>query len=289
MLLLSSFGATIACRGAVGRRRAPRRPCDGALNRREVGIRTASSGAIRRSSSNTKGSWCPLGHPATLVKETERRLIPDPKLGVIARLVHRFLHTGIRADSTRPVPQSAFRGARLAVWRHHDGGLRLAGPGRSGPQRVSDRFETRSAGVSGRPSTIRPRKRRSLSSSHSRTRRPGSSRERPSSSSTTRSPTARSSSKSSCDSIAPTWRFTRDAPVTTQNQQEIPGPRGQRAHPVRARAEAGGDELQGGLVPSSTWTSRDRHASNRSRHPNGAPLPRYPTPAATARPRRRLP
>jgi hypothetical protein len=100
MVLLSSFGATLRIHGRWAPPAAPKK-LTGALTVQSWD-QASQLGRDSKVVVEYKGFLFPIGHPAILVKETERRLVYEPTVGVVARLVQRYF---IRvAALTRQLP-----------------------------------------------------------------------------------------------------------------------------------------------------------------------------------------
>lgn len=106
LVLLSSQGASMKLRGQWA---PPAALTSGALTV-ESWDQTSQLGRDTKVVVEYKGFLFPLGHPATLVKETERRLVRDESLGVVARLVQRFFIRIPEASRQIPLFQQPFDG-----------------------------------------------------------------------------------------------------------------------------------------------------------------------------------
>jgi hypothetical protein len=108
LVLLSSFGATLRLKGTWSPPAAAT-ACGGALTV-QLWDQNSQLGRDNRVVVEYKGFLCPLGHPATLVKETERRLVFDPSAGIVARLVQRFYIRVPEFVRRLPLKQQPFSG-----------------------------------------------------------------------------------------------------------------------------------------------------------------------------------
>jgi len=108
LLLLSSLGATLRLKGAWAPPAAAN-SCGGALTI-QLWNQNSQFGRDSIVVVEYKGFLCPIGHPATLVKETERRLVYDPIQGIVAKLVQRFYIRVPELARSVPLKQQPFAG-----------------------------------------------------------------------------------------------------------------------------------------------------------------------------------